>query len=79
MEILTKHWRISFMTSGIKVKFHDQFNALKWLSYLMLIVDKTSVLDENIDQTLTNKLHGSMHYKIGDTCIYNGQVFCTLL
>ena len=27
------------------------------------------VLYENIDQILTNKLHGPMHYTIGVTCI----------
>ena len=30
------------------------------------------ILYENIDQILTNKLHGPMHYKIGVTCVYNG-------
>jgi len=38
-----------------------------------------SVLYTNIDQTLANKLHGPMHYKIGVTCIYNGHVSYTLL
>jgi len=33
----------------------------------------------NIDQTLPIKLNGLMHYKIGDTCVYNGHVFYTLL
>jgi len=32
------------------------------------------ILDEIIDQ-----LHGPMHYKIGVTCVYNGDVFFTLL
>jgi len=32
----------------------------------------------NIDQKLRNKLHGPMHYKIGDTCVYNRHVFYTL-
>jgi len=27
------------------------------------------VLNENIDQTLLNKLHGPIHYKIGVTCV----------
>jgi len=36
-------------------------------------------LYKNIDQILTNKLHGPMHYKIGVTCVYNGHVFYTLL
>jgi len=31
------------------------------------------LLYENIDQILPNKLHGPMHYKIGVTCVYNGQ------
>ena len=34
---------------------------------------------ENIDQTLLNKLHGPMYYKIGVTRVYNGHVFYTLL
>ena len=34
---------------------------------------------ENIDQTLSNKSHGPMHYKIGVICIYIGHVFYTLL
>ena len=37
------------------------------------------ILYENIDQILPNKLHGPMHYKIGDACIYNGHLFYTLL
>ena len=37
------------------------------------------VLHENIDQTLPDKSHVPMHYKIGVTCIYNGHVFYTLL
>ena len=31
------------------------------------------LLYDNIDQILPNKLHGPMHYKIGVTCVYNGQ------
>ena len=38
-----------------------------------------SVLYENIDQPLPNKLHGPMHYTIGVTCVYNGHMFYTLL
>jgi len=37
-----------------------------------------TVLYENIDQILPNKLHGPMHYKIGDTGVYNEHVFYTL-
>ena len=37
------------------------------------------VLYENIDQILLNKLYGSMHYKIGVTCEYNGHGFYTQL
>ena len=37
------------------------------------------LLYENIDHTLQIKLHGPLHYKIGDTGIYNGHVFYTLL
>ena len=37
------------------------------------------ILYEDTDQILTNKLHGPMYYKIGDTSVYNGHVFYTLL
>ena len=37
------------------------------------------ILYENIDQKLQIKLHGPMHYKIGDTCVYNGHMIYTLL
>ena len=37
------------------------------------------VLHMNIDQTLSNKSHGPMHYKIGVTCVFNGHMFYTLL
>ena len=37
------------------------------------------VLYENIDQKLPSKLHGTMHYRIGVTSVYNGHVFYTLL
>ena len=37
------------------------------------------LLYENIDQILPNNLHGLMHYNIGDTCVYNGHVFYTLM
>ena len=33
------------------------------------------LLHENIDRSLLNKLYGPLHYKIGGTCVYNGQVF----
>jgi len=42
----------------------------------MSLQTNTVVLYENIDQTL---LHGPMHYKIGDTCVFNGYLFYTLL
>ena len=32
-----------------------------------------------IDLKLWNKSHGPMHYKIGDTCVYIGHGFYTLL
>ena len=35
--------------------------------------------DTNIDLKLRNKLHGPMHYKIGDTCVFNGYKINTLL
>ena len=47
--------------------------------YVWKILLRIIVLYENIDQTLPNKLHGPMHYKIGDICVYNGHVFYTLL
>ena len=37
------------------------------------------ILYENIDQILLNKLHGPMNYELGDTYVYNGHVFYTLL
>ena len=37
------------------------------------------ILYGNIDQTLLNQLHGPTHCKIGDTCIYSGHVFYTLV
>jgi len=40
---------------------------------------ENTVLYENIDQILLNKLHGPIHYKVGVTCLYNGHVFYTLL
>jgi len=53
----------------------------------ILICDNTKreifshvLLYENIvDQILTNKYHGPMHYKIGDRCVYNGQVFYVVI
>jgi len=37
------------------------------------------VLHENIDQTLLNKLHGPMHYKIRVTYVLNGYELYTML
>ena len=34
---------------------------------------------DNINQYLQNKLHGPMHYKIGDTGVFNGHVYILLL
>ena len=50
----------------------------------MLLKLQTKLIDNNycmrtLTQTLLNKLHGPMHYKIGVTCVYNGLVFYTLL
>jgi len=39
----------------------------------------TEELYENIDQILLNKLHGTMLYKIGVTCVYNDRMFYTML
>jgi len=33
----------------------------------------------NIDHLLQHKSHRPMHYKIGDTCVYNGHLLYTLL
>ena len=44
-----------------------------------VIMELQCILYMNIDQTLPNKSHGPTHCKIGDTCIYNGHVFYTLL
>jgi len=38
-----------------------------------------NVLYKNTDKTLPNKLHGPTHYTTGVICVYNGQVFYTLL
>jgi len=49
---------------------------------LVSLTNQLIVLYENIDQTLSNKSHGPIHYNIGVTCIYNiynGHVFYTLL
>jgi len=40
---------------------------------------KRKVLYEDIDQKLQNKFPGPLYYKIGVTCVYNGNVFYTLL
>jgi len=37
------------------------------------------ILYMNIDHKLSNKLHGPMHYKIGVTCVYNGNKIHTQL
>jgi len=53
-----------------------------WISFLIItfvLYCSTLVLYTNSDQTLPNKLHGPMHYKLGVTCVYNGHVFYTLL
>jgi len=50
--------------------------------YVNALYDGTKLLVllyTNIDLTLPNKLHGPIHYKIGDTCVCNGHVFNTLL
>jgi len=44
-----------------------------------LYINVNTILHENIDQTLLNKLHGLMHYKIDVTCVYNEHVFYTPL
>jgi len=38
-----------------------------------------SLLYTNIDLTLQNKSHGPTHYKIDDTCVFNGHEIYTLL
>ena len=45
------------------------------------LVDYLTIIKniENIGQILPNILHGSMHYKIGVTCVYNGHVIYTLV
>jgi len=48
--------------------------CIQWTRVLYSVV-----LYQNIDQILTNKSHGPMHYTIGDTCVYNGHVLYTLL
>jgi len=55
------------------------FLLCKFCCVVCCLYDLCKVLYENIDQTLLKKLHGSMHYKIGVTCVYNEYVFYTLL
>ena len=51
---------------------------IKVLSEPSFIVE-SMILYTNIDLKLCNKLHGTMHYKIGVACVFNGHVFYTLL
>jgi len=37
-----------------------------------IVASNSSVLYENIDQILPNKVHGPMHYRKGVTFVYNG-------
>ena len=53
-------------------------NIIMHLNKVIVLGHPSVLLYENIDQILPNKLHGSMHYKIGVTCVYNGHVFYTL-
>jgi len=46
---------------------------------IFYVVKAIQVLHDKIDQTLLNKLHGPMHYKISVSCVYNEHVFYTLL
>jgi len=58
----------------------NQLNGASELGgYATKLCDKTQVLYTNIDQTLSNKLHGPTHCKIGVTCVYNGHVCYTQL
>ena len=52
----------------------NKIKVLHWLKF-----KNKPILYTNIGQKLQNKLHGPMHYEIGDTCVYNGHVFYTLL
>ena len=47
--------------------------------YKLCVILENSVWYVNVDQTLLIKLHRPMHYKIGVICVYNAQVFYTLL
>ena len=49
------------------------------VSYIYTRQSGKEVLYGNIYLKLWNKLHGSMHYKIGISCVFNGHVFYTLL
>ena len=50
----------------------------KLLCYFLLAIF-CIILQENIDQTLLNKLYRPMHYKVGVTCVYKGHVLYTML
>ena len=47
--------------------------------YKLCVILENSVWYVNVVQTLLIKLHRPMHYKIGVICVYNAQVFYTLL
>ena len=50
-----------------------------WIINVSILHDVKMILYTNIDLKLRNKEHGPMHYKIGDTGVYIGHRFYTLL
>ena len=51
--------------------------TIMWIKFeeKKIKINVNYVFYRNIDQILSNKLQGPMHYKIGVTCVYNGYVF----
>ena len=61
----------------------DMLKIARFLKFISLIRIQTFQWNMSIVYghwpELRNKLHGSMHYKIGVTSVFNGHVFCTVL
>ena len=56
------------------------YMCIQWTLVIcyLVITQQSNLLYTDIDLKLRNKSHGTVHYKIGVTCIYNGHVFYTL-
>ena len=55
------------------------YMCIQWTLVIcyLVITQQSNLLYTDIDLKLRNKSHGTVHYKIGVTCIYNGHVFYT--